>query len=70
MILEKIVNDNLEELAYRKHSFPLEELKKVALRQPQPLDLALALGENRVQLIAEVKRHRLPKASFVQISIR
>ncbi len=56
MILEQIVADNLHELEARKHSFPLEELKRVALEQPPPLDFASALRGDRIQLIAEVKK--------------
>lgn len=56
MILHQIVADNLRELEARKRSFPLEELKRVALEQPPPLDLASALRGDHIQLIAEVKR--------------
>ncbi len=56
MILEKIVADNQGELEARKRSFPLAELQRVALAQPAPLDIAAALGGERVQLIAEVKK--------------
>jgi len=56
MILDQIVKDNLEELEARKRSFPLEELRRVALEQPAALDLASALRGDRIQLIAEVKR--------------
>ncbi len=57
MILEQIVADNMLELEARKRSFPLAELRRVALEQPPPLDFASALsGEEGVQLIAEVKK--------------
>jgi len=56
MILDQIVADNLRELEARKRSFPLEELKRVALEQPLPLDFASALRSDRIQLIAEVKK--------------
>jgi len=56
MILEKIVADNQLELETRKLSFPLEELKRVALEQPPPLDFASALHGDHIQLIAEVKK--------------
>ena len=56
MILQKIVDDNLEELEARKRSFPIAELKRVALEQPAPLDLAAALRGDGIQLIAEVKK--------------
>lgn len=56
MILEKIVADNKLELEARKRSFPLAELQRVASEQPAPLDFAAALGGERVQLIAEVKK--------------
>ena len=56
MILDQIVADNLRELEARKRSFPLEELKRVASEQPPPLDFALALRGDGIQLIAEVKK--------------
>ncbi len=56
MILDQIVADNRLELETRKGSFPLEELRRVALEQPPPLDFASALRGERVQLIAEVKK--------------
>jgi len=56
MILDRIVADNSLELEARKRSFPLEELRRVALEQPPPLDFASALRGERVQLIAEVKK--------------
>jgi len=56
MILDRIVADNSLELEARKRSFPLEELRRVTLEQPPPLDFASALRGERVQLIAEVKK--------------
>lgn len=56
MLLDQIVSDNLAELEIRKRGFPLEEVREAALRQPPPLDLALALRGDRVRLIAEVKK--------------
>ncbi len=56
MILEQIVADNRRELEDRKRSFPLNELQKVVMEQPPPLDLASALRGDRIKLIAEVKK--------------
>ncbi|MBI2329528.1 MAG: indole-3-glycerol-phosphate synthase, partial [Chloroflexi bacterium] len=56
MILDRIVADNLEELAVRKRRLPLAELERMALAQPPPLDFASALRGDRIQLIAEVKK--------------
>jgi len=56
MILGRIVADNRQELEVRKHSFPLEEVKGVALAQLPPLDFASALCGEGIQLIAEVKK--------------
>ncbi len=56
MILERIVADNLAELEARKSSFPLEQLRRVVLEQPPPLDLASALRGDHIRLIAEVKK--------------
>ena len=56
MILDKIVKDNLEELAARKRRLPLAELKRVVQEQPPPLDFASALCGDHIRLIAEVKK--------------
>ena len=56
MILDQIVADNRLELETRKGSLPLEELRRVALERPPPLDFASALRGNHVKLIAEVKK--------------
>jgi indole-3-glycerol phosphate synthase len=56
MILDRIVADNQLELESRKQRLPLAELKKVALRQPPPLDFAAALKGDGLRLIAEVKK--------------
>ncbi len=56
MILDQIVADTRLELETRKSSFPLDELRRLALAQPPPLDLAVALRRPRIQLIAEVKK--------------
>jgi len=56
MILDQIVTDKLLELEARKSGFPLDEVRRVALEQPPPLDFASALRSDRIQLIAEVKK--------------
>ncbi len=56
MILDQIVAHNRLELEKRKRSFPLEELLRIFLKQPPPLDFASALRGERVKLIAEVKK--------------
>ena len=56
MILNQIVADNLRELEARKRSFPLAELQRVVLEQPPPLNFALTLRGDCIQLIAEVKK--------------
>jgi indole-3-glycerol phosphate synthase len=56
VILDQIVADSRRELETRKHSFPLDELKRAALEQSPPLDFVSALRGDRIQLIAEVKR--------------
>jgi len=56
MILDQIVKDNLEELEGRKRNLPLVEVKRMTLEQSPPLDFASALCDDRVQLIAEVKK--------------
>ena len=56
MILEQIVADKLLEIEVGKRDLPLDELRKVALEQSPPLDLASALGGGSIGLIAEVKK--------------
>lgn len=55
-MLKQIVSANLPELEYRKRNFPLEELRKMALEQPLPLDLTSALRGDGIKLIAEIKK--------------
>ena len=56
MILDQIVSHNRRELEYKKRSFPMAELQRLASAQPPALDLASALRGDRVHLIAEVKK--------------
>ena len=56
MILDQIVAENSLELETRKRSVPLDELRRVALEQPPPLDFVSALRGDCIQLIAEVKK--------------
>ena len=56
MILDQIVADKLLEIEGRKRDLPLEELQKIVMKQPPPLDFASALRGERIQLIAEVKK--------------
>ncbi len=56
MVLESMVSHSLAELKVRQSRLPLAELRRIALRQPPPLDLASTLRGDRIQLIAEVKK--------------
>ncbi len=56
MILDQIVSHNRRELEYKKRSFPMAELQRLASAQPPALDLASALRGDGIQLIAEVKK--------------
>ena len=56
MILDEIVAHNKLELEKRKGSFPLEEVRRLALKQAPPLDFASALRGERIKVIAEVKK--------------
>ena len=56
MILNEIVSCKRRELEARKRDYPLEAIQKLALRQPRPLDLMLALAHKHIRLIAEVKK--------------
>jgi indole-3-glycerol phosphate synthase len=56
MILDQIVQNSRRELEARKRDVPLEKIRQLALEQPRPLDLAVALWSDRIRLIAEVKK--------------
>ena len=56
MILQEIVNDTRLELENIKRQLPLEELEKMTMEQPAPLDLASVLRGGGVKLIAEIKK--------------
>ncbi len=56
MILDQIVADNRLDLEASKLRLPLAELRRIALKQPLPLDFAAALRGDRLRLIAEVKK--------------
>jgi indole-3-glycerol phosphate synthase len=56
MILNEIVSCKRRELEVRKKEYPLEMVQELALRQPRPLDLMLALADKQIRLIAEVKK--------------
>ncbi len=55
-ILDRIVADNRRELEIRKRNLSIEELRKMALTQPPPLDFASALRGDRIRFIAEIKK--------------
>ncbi len=55
-ILDKIVADTRLGLEDSKRCLPVEELKRLALEPPPPLDLAGVLCGDGVKLIAEVKK--------------
>ena len=56
MILDQIVADSIVALESRKRRYPLAGLRRKALVQPPPLDLAAALRGDDIKLIAEVKK--------------
>jgi len=56
VILDRIVADSKRELAETKRRLPLAELKELARAQPPPLDLASALRDDGIRLIAEIKK--------------
>lgn len=55
-MLDGILADKALELAAARQIRPLGELKRLALRQPPPLDFAKALRGDKIKLIAEVKK--------------
>ena len=57
MFLERIVAQTRLDLEQRKRDYPLDELQRQALEQPQPRDLLEAFEpRSQLHLIAEVKR--------------
>ena len=56
MFLDRIVTNIPRELENKKSVLPLDEVQRVALEQPPPLDFASALRGDRIRLIAEVKK--------------
>ena len=56
MILDEIVAAKREELEITKSLTSLEKIRQIALKRTPPLNLAVALRQDRVQLIAEVKK--------------
>jgi indole-3-glycerol phosphate synthase len=56
MILDQILQYKYNELEITKRRTSLDEIKKLALEQAEPLDLAVRLKNDRIQLIAEVKK--------------
>lgn len=56
MVLQKIVASCQAELEAQKRLKPPAEMRRLALEQPPPLDLAKALKGDGVKLIAEVKK--------------
>jgi len=55
-MLHKIVVQKREEIEQRKRDLPLSRLEERIAQQKPPLDFALSLKGNQMQLIAEVKR--------------
>jgi indole-3-glycerol phosphate synthase len=56
MILDQILQDKQHELEIAMRRTPLDQIKKLALEQTEPLDLGIRLKNDRIQLIAEVKK--------------
>ena len=55
-MLNNIIAEKKEEVAQRKRSLPLSELKERIARREAPLDFASALRGDGIRLIAEIKR--------------
>lgn len=56
MILDDIIQNKTKELETQKVLVPEEEIKRLAVDQPKPLDLAPALRGYGIRFIAEVKK--------------
>src|SRR5215471_14396803 len=65
MFLERIIAQTRIDLEQRKRSKPLEEQRRLALRQSRPRDFLHSLRvEAKIGLIAEVKRASPSKGKF------
>ncbi|MEU7912174.1 indole-3-glycerol phosphate synthase TrpC [Microbispora bryophytorum] len=67
-VLEDIILGVREDLEERQRSVPIEELKRLAARAPEPRDAYAALGGDRVSVIAEVKRSSPSKGALAAIA--
>ncbi len=57
MLLEEIVYRNKQALEERKRSRPFNNLERMAVDSPRPLDFALAIRGDGIGVIAEVERN-------------
>jgi indole-3-glycerol phosphate synthase len=73
MILDDIVTNKIKEIAASKRRLPIEEIKKLAGKQPRPLCFSETLSGSGLKLIAEVKgaspSKGLIRASFSPVEI-
>ncbi|MEV4327328.1 indole-3-glycerol phosphate synthase TrpC [Microbispora rosea] len=67
-VLEEIISGVREDLEERQRDVPIEELKRLAARAPEPRDAYAALGGDRVSVIAEVKRSSPSKGALAAIA--
>ncbi|MBO4274812.1 indole-3-glycerol phosphate synthase TrpC [Microbispora triticiradicis] len=67
-VLEDIIVGVREDLEERQRDVPIEELKRIAARAPEPRDAYAALGGDRVSVIAEVKRSSPSKGALAAIA--
>lgn len=67
-VLEDIILGVREDLEERQRNVPIEELKRLAARAPEPRDAYAALGGDRVSVIAEVKRSSPSKGALAAIA--
>ena len=67
-VLEDIILGVREDLEERQRDVPIEELKRLAARAPEPRDAYAALGGDRVSVIAEVKRSSPSKGALAAIA--
>lgn len=67
-VLDEIISGVREDLEERQRDVPIEELKRLAARAPEPRDAYAALGGDRVSVIAEVKRSSPSKGALAAIA--
>ena len=66
MFLDSIITTKQEEVAVRKQTVPLEQVRETAQQAPTTRDFRKALRAEGISLIAEIKRHSPSKGMLME----